>query len=47
MGNKNCIWLPLIFSIVLIGGMYFGFKLREYSFRNRFLKDKKFFTADT
>jgi len=30
MGNKKLhVWLPLIFSIVLIGGMYFGFKLRE------------------
>ena len=30
MGNKKLqVWLPLIFSIVLIGGMYFGFRLRE------------------
>jgi len=30
MGNKKLqVWLPLIFSIVLIGGMFFGFKLRE------------------
>jgi carboxyl-terminal processing protease len=30
MGNKKFqVWLPLIFSIVLIAGMYFGFKLRE------------------
>ena len=30
MGNKKLqVWLPLVFSIVLIGGMYFGFKLRE------------------
>ncbi|HEX6845481.1 MAG TPA: S41 family peptidase [Chitinophagaceae bacterium] len=30
MGNKKLqVWLPLIFSMVLIGGMYFGFKLRE------------------
>ena len=30
MGNKKLqVWLPLIFSIVLIGGMYFGFKLRD------------------
>jgi carboxyl-terminal processing protease len=30
MGNKKLqVWLPLIFSIILIGGMFFGFKLRE------------------
>lgn len=30
MVNKKLkVWLPLIFSIVLIAGMYFGFKLRE------------------
>ncbi len=30
MGNKKLqVWLPLIFSFVLVGGMYFGFKLRE------------------
>ncbi len=30
MGNKKLqIWLPLIFSIVLIAGMFFGFKLSE------------------
>jgi len=30
MGNKKFqVWLPLIFSMVLIGGMYFGFRLRE------------------
>ena len=30
MGNKKLqVWLPLILSMVLIGGMYFGFKLRE------------------
>ena len=30
MGNKKLqVWLPLVFSVVLIGGMYFGFKLRE------------------
>src|SRR5687768_115513 len=30
MGNKKLqVWLPLIFSIVLIAGMYFGFRLRE------------------
>ena len=30
MGNKKLqVWLPLIFSMVLIGGMFFGFKLRE------------------
>ena len=30
MANKKLqIWLPLLFSVVLIGGMYFGFRLRE------------------
>lgn len=30
MGNKKLqVWLPLIFSMVLIAGMYFGFRLRE------------------
>ncbi|MBI1341834.1 MAG: PDZ domain-containing protein [Terrimonas sp.] len=27
--KKLQVWLPMIFSVVLIGGMYFGFKLRE------------------
>ena len=32
MVNKKLkVWLPLIFSLVLIVGMYFGFKLRENS----------------
>ncbi|TAL42142.1 MAG: PDZ domain-containing protein, partial [Chitinophagaceae bacterium] len=30
MGNKKLqVWLPLLFSIILIAGMYFGFRLRE------------------
>src|SRR6185503_5090767 len=30
MGNKKLqVWLPLIFSMIMIGGMFFGFKLRE------------------
>ena len=30
MGNKKLqVWLPLLFSLVLIAGMYFGFKLRD------------------
>lgn len=30
MSNKKLqVWLPLIFSVVLIAGMYFGFRLRE------------------
>lgn len=30
MRNKKLqVWLPLLFSVVLIGGMYFGFRLRE------------------
>lgn len=44
MGNKKLqVWLPLIFSIVLIGGMFFGFKLRENtpSANGFFKKDRK------
>jgi carboxyl-terminal processing protease len=43
MGNKKLqVWLPLVFSIVLIGGMYFGFKLRENSPGTGFFRmDKK------
>lgn len=30
MRNKKLqVWLPLLFAVVLIGGMYFGFRLRE------------------
>jgi len=30
MGNKKLqVWLPLLFSIVMIGGMYFGFKMKD------------------
>lgn len=30
MGNKKLqVWMPLIFSMILVGGMYFGFRLRE------------------
>ncbi|MGB5028539.1 MAG: S41 family peptidase, partial [Chitinophagaceae bacterium] len=32
MGNKKLqVWLPLIFSLVLIGGMFLGFKLSDQS----------------
>lgn len=43
MGNKKLqVWLPLIFSVVLIGGMFFGFKLRETTPGNGFFKkDRK------
>lgn len=44
MTNKKLqVWLPLIFSIVLIGGMFFGFKLRENtpSGNGFFKRDKK------
>lgn len=44
MTNKKLqVWLPLIFSIVLIGGMFFGFKLRENtpSGNSFFRTDKK------
>jgi len=43
-GNKKLqVWLPLIFSLILITGMYFGFRLRENSpAGSRFFKaDKK------
>ncbi|HET9745759.1 MAG TPA: S41 family peptidase, partial [Chitinophagaceae bacterium] len=42
MGNKKLqVWLPLIFSIIMIGGMFFGFKLRENTGSGT-----GFFTAD-
>lgn len=31
VNKKFQVWLPLLFSVVLIGGMFFGFKLRENS----------------
>lgn len=32
MGNKKLqVWLPLIFSVILIAGMYFGYRLREHT----------------
>lgn len=41
--KKLQIWLPLIFSLVLIGGMYFGFRLRENTpaANGFFSKDRK------
>ncbi|HRN58095.1 MAG TPA: carboxyl-terminal protease, partial [Agriterribacter sp.] len=27
--NKLKLWLPLIFSIVMIGGMFLGYKMKE------------------
>jgi len=44
MRNKKLqVWLPLIFSLVMIAGMYFGFKLHQQtgSTRNFFKVDKK------
>jgi carboxyl-terminal processing protease len=44
MVNKKLqVWLPLVFSIVLIGGMYFGFELRDNSPSGKsfFRPDKK------
>src|SRR5688572_32513833 len=44
MANKKLqVWLPLILSVVLIGGMFFGFKLRENtpSGNGFFKRDKK------
>ncbi len=44
MGNKKLhVWLPMLFSMVLIAGMYFGFKLRDNTPSSRgFLKtDRK------
>ncbi|MDQ3682744.1 MAG: PDZ domain-containing protein, partial [Bacteroidota bacterium] len=44
MRNKKLqVWLPLIFSLVMIAGMYFGFKLHQQtgSAKNFFKKDKR------
>lgn len=44
MGNKKLqVWLPLIFSLILVAGMYFGFRLRENTAggMNFFKTDKK------
>ena len=44
MRNKKLqVWLPLIFSLVMIAGMYFGFKLHQQtgSTRNFFKTDKR------
>jgi len=44
MRNKKLqVWLPLIFSLVMIGGMYFGFKLHQQtgSTKGFFTKDKR------
>ncbi len=42
VNKKLQVWLPFIFSMVLIGGMYFGFKLRENipAGKNIFGRDK-------
>ncbi|HZH00736.1 MAG TPA: carboxyl-terminal protease, partial [Flavisolibacter sp.] len=44
MSNKKLqVWLPLIFSLVMISGMFFGFKLhqRTGSTQGFFKKDKR------
>src|ERR687889_211277 len=44
MTNKKLqVWLPLIFSLVMISGMFFGFKLHQQtgSMHGFFKKDKR------
>ncbi|MGN6164796.1 MAG: hypothetical protein ACTHOF_09670 [Flavisolibacter sp.] len=43
MRNKKLqVWLPLIFSVVMIGGMFFGFKLHQQTgSRDGFFKTNK------
>src|SRR5580765_5132051 len=42
MGNKKLqVWLPLLFSIVMIGGMFFGFKMKDQAGTNSFFKTGK------
>src|SRR3982750_4209746 len=42
MGNKKLqVWLPLLFSIVMIGGMYFGFKMKDQTGGSSFFKTQK------
>jgi len=42
MGNKKLqVWLPLLFSIVMIGGMFFGFKMKDQAGSNSFFKTGK------
>jgi carboxyl-terminal processing protease len=43
MGNKKLqVWLPLIFSLIMIGGMYFGYNLhRETGGKNFFGSNKE------
>jgi len=42
MGNKKLqVWLPLLFSIVMIGGMYFGFKMKDQTGGTSFFKTEK------
>jgi carboxyl-terminal processing protease len=42
MRNKKLqVWLPLLFSIVMIGGMFFGFQLNSQSGSDGFFKTEK------
>ena len=42
MGNKKLqVWLPLIFSLVMITGMYFGYKLGSKNSNNGFFSSNK------
>lgn len=42
MGNKKLqVWLPLLFSVVMIGGMYFGFKMKDQSGTSFFKTEKR------
>jgi carboxyl-terminal processing protease len=42
MGNKKLqVWLPLIFSVVMIAGMFFGFNLHKQTGNNKFFAVNK------
>ena len=42
MGNKKLqVWLPLIFSVVMIAGMFFGFNLHKQTGSNKFFAVNK------
>ena len=40
MNKKIQVWLPLLFSITMIMGLYFGYKMRDYN------PGKNFFSID-
>ena len=41
--KKYNVWLPLVFSVLIIGGMYFGYQLNDRSSGQKgfFSKDKR------